>query len=186
MKEHDEIESVVFQALSNPMRRRIIKILEDNNGVSYTELINQLGLSTGKMNYHLEQLEGLIEKNGDRHYVLTSLGKKAFRQIGRLELEVTEEDKKYATIAKHKQKTSLEPTVKAFIISGIVVSIAVTGALCSLLAMALIQGGVPAVMVWFLPFGLAIEIAVLATLIYSLRKAPAWLRRIESRFFQAT
>jgi predicted transcriptional regulator len=73
---NDEIETVIFQALSHPMRRTIIRMLEANAGCSYTELITELQLPTGKMNYHLEQLDGLIEKNEQHRYVLSPLGKK--------------------------------------------------------------------------------------------------------------
>jgi predicted transcriptional regulator len=88
-KRNNEIESVVFQALSNPMRREIITILEaKGEGASYTDLITELALPTGKMNYHLEQLEGLIEKNESRRYVLTPLGRKAYNQLKQLDSEV--------------------------------------------------------------------------------------------------
>ena len=40
----------------------------------YTELITELGLSTGKMNYHIEQLGGLIEKNEENRYEQTPKG----------------------------------------------------------------------------------------------------------------
>lgn len=63
----DQIENIVFQALSHPIRRTILKIIASRpNGVPYTELIMELGLSTGKLNYHLEQLGGLIGKNDER------------------------------------------------------------------------------------------------------------------------
>jgi len=72
-----EIENVTFQALAHPTRRTIIRILQSRNqGVSYTELITELGLSSGKLNYHLEHLKGLIEKNSNHYYVLTPFGKK--------------------------------------------------------------------------------------------------------------
>ena len=69
---NEQVENVTFQALSHQTRRTIIRIVQSRNqGVSYTELITDLGLSTGKLNYHLDQLKGLIEKNSAHHYVLT-------------------------------------------------------------------------------------------------------------------
>jgi predicted transcriptional regulator len=63
MRQNEKIENVTFQALAHQTRRTIIRIIESKNqGISYTELIADLGMSTGKLNYHLEQLKGLIEK----------------------------------------------------------------------------------------------------------------------------
>src|SRR4030042_3300138 len=92
----NEAEEVLFQALAHFMRRTIIKIIgSDPKGLLYTELIMELRLSTGKLNYHLEQLKGLIEKNENRRYVLSPLGKKALNQLKIMENEFTEEDEKY-------------------------------------------------------------------------------------------
>jgi predicted transcriptional regulator len=182
-KPTDEIETVIFQALSHPMRRTIITILDSNSkGALYTELITELGLPTGKMNYHIDQLEGLIEKNEEHRYVLTTLGKKALNQLKQLKNDVTDEDMKYLRTAEKSQRASLEPTVKSFIVIGIITSSAVTVALAILAFIAITQGGTPTLMILLLLFGLAIEVAVLAALIYALRKTPAWLRRLERRF----
>jgi hypothetical protein len=82
LNEKEQIETVTFQALAHPTRRTIIRIVQmRNQGVSYTELITELGLSTGKLNYHLEQLKGLIEKNSDHFYVLTPFGAKALEHL---------------------------------------------------------------------------------------------------------
>jgi hypothetical protein len=63
----EQVENIVFQALAHPMRRMILRIIAYRpEGVSYTDLITELGLSTGKLNYHLEQLEGLAGKNEKR------------------------------------------------------------------------------------------------------------------------
>jgi DNA-binding transcriptional ArsR family regulator len=73
---NEQIESVTFQALAHPTSRTIIRIVQSKNqGISYTELITELGMSTGKLNYHLEQLKGLIEKKQQ-----STLRFNAFRQ----------------------------------------------------------------------------------------------------------
>lgn len=71
---NEEIENVIFQALAHPMRRNVLKIVSSSqNAITYTELITELGLSIGKLNYHLEQLKGLIEKKDEHRYMLTPL-----------------------------------------------------------------------------------------------------------------
>jgi predicted transcriptional regulator len=74
----DEIEDIIIQGLGHQERRNILKIISlADGGASYSEILGELGLNTGRMNYHLRQLEGLVVRNGDRRYHLTPIGKKA-------------------------------------------------------------------------------------------------------------
>src|SRR3990170_192565 len=119
----DQIENIVFQALAHPVRRTILKIVALSiKGIYYTDLITELGLSTGKLNYHLEQLEGLIEKNNERLYVLTPFGRKALNQLNLIKEETTPDIEKYIKIAESAQKSSLQPTIKSFLLIGIAFS----------------------------------------------------------------
>jgi hypothetical protein len=73
----DEVENATFQVLAHPIRRRIIRIAQSReHGVTYSELLSELELSTGKLNYHLEQLKGILEKNINTSYVLSPFGKR--------------------------------------------------------------------------------------------------------------
>ena len=75
----DDIEEIILQALNHPERRNIIEILGTSpEGASYSSILGEIGLNTGKMNYHLRLLEGLIERDKNRLYTLTPIGKKAF------------------------------------------------------------------------------------------------------------
>ena len=74
----DEIEDIIIHGLGNQERRNILKIISlADGGASYSEILGELGLNTGRMNYHLRRLEGLVVRNGDRRYHLTPIGKKA-------------------------------------------------------------------------------------------------------------
>lgn len=74
----DEIEGIIIQGLGHQERRNILKIISlADGGASYSEILGELGLNTGRMNYHLRLLEGLVFRNGDRRYHLTPIGKKA-------------------------------------------------------------------------------------------------------------
>jgi DNA-binding transcriptional ArsR family regulator len=51
MNQNEQIENVTFQALAHPTRRTIIRLVQSRTqGISYTELITELGMSTGKLN----------------------------------------------------------------------------------------------------------------------------------------
>ena len=74
----EEIEEIIIQGLGHQERRNILKIISlVEGGASYSVILGELGLNTGRMNYHLKQLQGLIVRNGDRKYHLTPLGEKA-------------------------------------------------------------------------------------------------------------
>lgn len=74
----EEVEELIIQGLGHQERRNILKIVSlAEGGASCSAILGELGLNTGRMNYHLRQLEGLVVRNGDRKYHLTPLGKKA-------------------------------------------------------------------------------------------------------------
>lgn len=76
--ERVEIEEIIIQGLGHQERRNILKIISlADDGAAYSEILGELGLNTGRMNYHLRQLQGLVVRNGDRRYHLTPLGEKA-------------------------------------------------------------------------------------------------------------
>lgn len=73
-----EAEELILQGIGHEERRNILKIIASApEGVIYSEILHELRLNTGKLNYHLKLLEGLIERDENRHYRLSTLGKKA-------------------------------------------------------------------------------------------------------------
>jgi predicted transcriptional regulator len=181
----DQAEGVLFQALSHSMRRAIIKIVgSEPEGFLYTQLITELGLSTGKMNYHLEQLEGIVEKNENRRYVLSPLGKKALNQLRMMEKEFSQEDEKYLNTTWKAQKTSLEPTLKGFMIAGIIGALFVLIVFSILAYVTVTSNSVPIFIYILLPLLIAFDLGLLAVLIRALQKTPEWLRRFEHRFLE--
>jgi predicted transcriptional regulator len=183
MNQNEQIENVTFQSLAHPTRRTIIRTVQSRNqGSSYTELITELGMSTGKLNYHLEQLKGLIEKNSNQHYVLTPFGKKAIEHLNLIEQKISPEDEKYVKIAVLYQKTSLQPIVKAFLTISILLS-AVLTAIWVFLVYVFITEGAPLIIYILMPVLIAVGFGLIGTLTYSLVKAPSWIKRFEQRFF---
>jgi len=74
----DEIERIIIQGVGHQERRNILKIISlADGGASYSEILGELCLNTGRMNYHLKLLDGLVVRNGDRRYHLTPIGEKA-------------------------------------------------------------------------------------------------------------
>lgn len=71
---------MMFSALNHPIRRRIIEMLA-RNSVTYTCMLEELDIDTGKLNFHLKRLEDLIEKDEKGLYKLTDKGLRAFSII---------------------------------------------------------------------------------------------------------
>ncbi len=164
------------------MRRAILEIIDSKSKVSYTELIMELQLSTGKLNYHIDCLEGLIEKNRERHYVLTPLGRKAINQLNLIKQETSADDEKYVKAAERAQKTSLQPAVRSFLLVGLAFSIIIV-VVWSYLAFIVLTEGAPIFVYILLPTLIAIGIGLICSIVYALFKSPLWVRRLERRFF---
>lgn len=173
--QNEQIENVTFQALAHPTRRTIIRIVQSRNqGISYTELITELGMSTGKLNLHLDQLKGLIEKNSSQHYVLTPFGKKAIEHLNLIDQKNSSDDEKYVKIAVLSQKTGLQPIVKALL----AISIALSGIVTTVwayLAYIISVEGAPVMIYVIMPVLIAVGFALIGILVYALVKAPMWI-----------
>lgn len=88
----EDVEEVVLQALGHRERRNILEIVASSgDGVLYSDILHELGMNTGKLNYHLKLLEGVIEKDESRRYRLTDLGLRAFRLLRGLTEDLDEE-----------------------------------------------------------------------------------------------
>ena len=177
----DQIEGVIFQALAHEVRRSILKMISSCGSVSYTELTLELGLSTGKLNYHLEQLEGLIEKNADRRYVLTPFGKKALNQLNLIKTERIVDDEKYVKTAERAQKTGLQPAIRAFLLISIAFS-SVVLLVWGYITFIVLTEGAPIIMYILMPILLTLGVILLGSLIYALKRTPNWIKRFERKF----
>jgi len=84
-----------FEALVHPLRVRILTLLHENERMTYSELLDRLGIETGKLNFHFKKLVGLIEKDSDGYYKLTPKGTFAIGAIKavREQLGIKEEKK---------------------------------------------------------------------------------------------
>ena len=67
-------------------RRQILRILRrQQEGTRYSEILGETQLTTSKLNYQLNELQGLIEKNQEGLYNLTQLGQRAVNVMDSIE-----------------------------------------------------------------------------------------------------
>jgi len=55
----DDTYQSMFTALKHPIRRRILRMLTQSQ-YTYTEMLNQLNIDNGLLNYHLDNMKELI------------------------------------------------------------------------------------------------------------------------------
>jgi len=80
----EDTYTAIFSALKHPIRRKILKMLE-MAPATYTEMMNALGIETGLLNYHLENLSALLAKNDEGRYHLSEFGEAALSLTRRVE-----------------------------------------------------------------------------------------------------
>ncbi len=69
-------EKIIIQALAHETRRAILRLLQTKT-YSFSELMTILDIPSGKLNYHLSQIAGFIQKDAiTGEYMTTSLGEK--------------------------------------------------------------------------------------------------------------
>jgi uncharacterized RDD family membrane protein YckC/DNA-binding HxlR family transcriptional regulator len=94
--------SRILVVLSHPLRRQILSNLSEKGECSFTDLMNALNVDTGKLSFHIRNLEGFLEQTPTGKYRLTKAGENAIRLIRDLEAWAIETE-----VAK---KTSVLPT----------------------------------------------------------------------------
>lgn len=75
-RNEEEIYSIMFKSLKHPVRRQILRLLNDKP-LPFMELAELLSVSSSHLTYHLESLGELITKTPEGLYSLSSFGKAA-------------------------------------------------------------------------------------------------------------
>ena len=76
MSFEDDTYSSIFTALKHPIRRKILRIL-DQAPATYTDIQKQIGIDNGLLNYHLDNMKDLVNKGEDGKYSLSEFGRAA-------------------------------------------------------------------------------------------------------------
>lgn len=105
----DEVEDVIIQVLGHRERRNILKMLSTSeDGATYSEILGETGLSTGRLNYHLKELEGFIERSEDRRYGLTVLGRKALHVLHNIHEDLDETYENYVSATRTARRSFIK------------------------------------------------------------------------------
>jgi DNA-binding transcriptional ArsR family regulator len=69
----EEIYSTMFSSLKHPARRKILRMLSEKS-MTFSQLLEELGVSSSHLTYHLENLGELVTKTEDGKYRLSTFG----------------------------------------------------------------------------------------------------------------
>ncbi|MCJ7771588.1 MAG: RDD family protein [Desulfobacterales bacterium] len=109
MAVNDENISKLFLILSHKIRRDVLVILFEKKEQSFSDLMNELNIDTGKMSFHLRNLKLFLEQTPTGKYRLNTFGQNALRLIRDMEALSIEADffehKNNLHIAKFSRRT---------------------------------------------------------------------------------
>ncbi len=69
----EEIYSTMFSSLKHPARRKILRMLSEKT-MTFSQMLDYLGISSSHLTYHLESLGELVTKTDDGKYRLSRFG----------------------------------------------------------------------------------------------------------------
>jgi DNA-binding transcriptional ArsR family regulator len=69
----EEIYSIMFSSLKHPARRKILRMLSKKQ-MTFSQMLEVLGVSSSHLTYHLENLGELVSKADDGRYRLSTFG----------------------------------------------------------------------------------------------------------------
>jgi hypothetical protein len=83
----EETYSLIFTSLKHTIRRRIMRMLAEKP-LTYSEILETLGIDSGHLSYHLENLGELAYNDQSGHYHLSSFGRAAVELMSGIEEQV--------------------------------------------------------------------------------------------------
>jgi len=100
------VEDAVIKVLGHVERREILCILENSpEGVKYSGILGESGLTTSKLNYQLKEMVGFIEKDDEGLYRLTPLGRKAISVRNHINEDLDAEDIELTPILENQRRS---------------------------------------------------------------------------------
>jgi predicted transcriptional regulator len=107
--QRNKAENTIIKVLGHSERKEILHILETSpEGVNYSSILGETGLTTSKLNYQLKEMEGFIKKDEDRLYHLTTLGYKAISVLNHINENLDEETIEFTRTVDNQRRSFLK------------------------------------------------------------------------------
>jgi hypothetical protein len=176
-----EAEDTLIKALDHRERRSVLKTIgHSETGLRYSDLLGEFGMSTGKLNYQLRQLEGLLEKTDEGRYLLTPLGKKAVALLSYIDEGLDSTYEVYLSKARLAQRNKLSHLTRS-LLKGLAAFNVFILILWGYLGYISITEDAPTAVFIIILALLALGVAALSWLIRALKTAPDIIERWEQK-----
>jgi DNA-binding transcriptional ArsR family regulator len=93
----EETYSTMFSSLRHPARRKILRMLSEKS-MTFSEILDHLGIPSSHLTYHLESLGELVVKKEDGKYKLSSFGEAAIVMMKGAEEAPTVQKKSFSSL----------------------------------------------------------------------------------------
>lgn len=118
-EDNDETYSVIYAALKHPLRRKILRLLKEEE-LTYTQILNKLDVDTGHLNYYIESLGELLAKTSEGKYRLSEYGKAAVKLMaGVEETDLVAENERHGFSKRKLTRLTQVVCIIALILSGV-------------------------------------------------------------------
>jgi DNA-binding transcriptional ArsR family regulator len=118
----EETYSTMFLSLRHPARRKILRMLAEKSR-SFSEILEELGISSSHLTYHLENLGELVSKIEDGRYKLSTFGEAAVAAMSKVEEAPKAREPKHALPLPMKWKSFF---------AALVIGLVILASVCSL------------------------------------------------------
>jgi hypothetical protein len=93
----EETYSTMFSSLRHPARRKILRMLSERS-LTFSQMLDELGIPSSHLTYHLESLGELVVKMEDGKYNLSSFGKASVSMMKGAEEVPSVQTKKFSSL----------------------------------------------------------------------------------------
>lgn len=116
-----DLDNELYEVLNHETRRNLIEILHENIEMTYSEILKELKISDGLLNFHLRKMKNIIQVTNTGSYLISDYGKIAYKIIRNIRNELNYSKKQMPQqIKPYLTKTIISKRILAFFIDGIV------------------------------------------------------------------
>lgn len=115
-----ELDKELYEVLNHETRRNLIEILHENIEMTYSEVLKELEISDGLLNFHLRKMKNIIKTTETGSYIISDYGKIAYKIIKNIRIELKYSKKmKPQKIKPDLTKKMISKRILAFLLDGI-------------------------------------------------------------------
>lgn len=105
----------IYEILNHSIRRKNLHLIYINVEISYSDLIKEINVIDGTLNFHLKKLEPLLKRSSKGNYMLSSVGISSLEIMRLINKKIGNNDNDIITKIKPVQFELIGRRVSAFL-----------------------------------------------------------------------